>query len=216
MIIKKLKQFLVDIGDASYYKKLESELRGMDSVLDLGCGSNSPLAKIKKHFKSVGLDSYKPSLEKSKKAKIHDDYRFGDVTKIDKFYPPKSFDAVIALDLIEHLRKSQALDLISKMEKIARKKVILLTPQGFLKQPAWEGNPFQKHLSSWSLKELKNLGFKCWGMRGLKFIRGEFASIKYKPWIFWGLISVLSQVFVYYFPRLAFQIFAVKELEANK
>lgn len=207
---------MVDVGDASYYKKLESELKGMDSVLDLGCGSNSPLAKIKKHFKSIGLDSYKPSLEKSKKAKIHDGYQVRDVTKIDKFYQPKSFDAVIALDLIEHLKKKEALALITKMEKIARKKVILLTPNGFLKQDILGGNPFQKHISGWSLKELKNLGFRCWGMRGLRFIRGEFATIKFKPWIFWGLVSVLSQIFVYRLPRFAFQIFAVKELEGDR
>lgn len=216
MIIKKLKQFLIELGDASYYKKIEKELTSMDSVLDLGCGSCSPLAKVKKNFYSQGLDSHGPSIEKSRRAKIHDKYKKSDVRKVDKFYQPKSFDAVLALDLIEHLTKKEALDLIDKMERIAKKKVILFTPQGFLKQDASGENPSQVHQSGWSIKELKKLGYQCWGMRGLKFIRGEWATIKYKPWFFWGMLSVLSQFFVYYFPRFAFQLLAVKELKPNQ
>ena len=41
----------------------------MESVLDVGCGSNSPLAKIKKNFYLVGVDVFEPSIKKSKKEK---------------------------------------------------------------------------------------------------------------------------------------------------
>jgi len=212
MVIKRLRQLLVDIGDTPFYKKLENELKKMDSVLDIGCGSQSPLAKVKKHFYIEGLDRYRQSIEKSRQTKIHDKYKVGDARKIEKFYNPKSFDAVIALDLIEHLKKKEALKLIKKMEKIAKKKVILFTPNGFTKQDALENNPYQVHQSGWLVEEFKKMGYRVYGMRGLKFIRGEWATIRFKPWLFWGIISVLSQFFVYYFPRFAFQIFAVKEL----
>ena len=117
-----IRQILTTIGDWFYYQKLESELKGMSSVLDLGCGSNSPLSKIKKNFFSVGVDIFEPSIKKSKKNKIHDEYKIADVLEIDKFFKRKSFDVVVALDLIEHLKKKDGLRLLKKMEVIGRKK----------------------------------------------------------------------------------------------
>lgn len=207
-----IRRLLVNLGDRAYYQALSKELRGCNSVLDVGCGVCSPLSKIRGNFSSEGLDIHKPSIEKSKQAKIHDKYRLGEVKEIDKFYKPKSFDAVIALDLIEHLEKRDGLGLLGKMEKIAQKKVIVLTPNGFTKQDPLEDNPHQIHQSGWTVKEFRQLGYRVYGMRGLKFIRGECATIRFKPWFFWGLVSVLSESLVYFFPRLAYQLLAVREI----
>lgn len=208
-----LSKFLVKLGDLSYYKALESELSDVKSVLDVGCGSWSPLSNVKKSFYSVGIDIHKPSIEEIKKKKIHDEYKVEDVLKLNKFFKPKSFDAVIALDVIEHFKKEEGLSLIKQMEKIAKKKVIILTPYGFTKQHPVDGNPFQEHKSGWNIEDFKKRGYKVYGMRGFRFIRtGEYATIKYKPWFFWGLISALSQFFTYYFPQSAYQLFAVKTI----
>ena len=209
-----VRQFFVYVGDFSYYKSLEKELFGMKTVLDVGCGSWSPLANVKKSFYSVGVDIHKPSVDEIKKKKIHDEYKVGDVLKISKFFKPKSFDAVIALDAVEHFKKKDGLSLIKQMETIAKKKVIILTPYGFTKQSPVDGNPFQEHKSGWNIADFKKPGYKIYGMRGLRFIRtGEYATIKLKPWFFWGLISTLSQFFTYYFPQSAYQLFAVKTMK---
>lgn len=207
-----IRQWLVKFGDSTYYNALERELKGMESVLDVGCGSNSPLAQVKKTFYSVGIDIFKPSIKKSKKVKIHDDYKIGDILKIDTFFKPKSFDAVLALDIIEHLSKKDGRKLLALMEKLAKKKVIIFTPYGFTQQHPYEENPFQVHKSGWYVENFKNRGYKVYGMRGLRFIRGEYATIKYKPWFFWGTISTLSQFFVYNYPKLAYQLLAVKKI----
>lgn len=212
MNFKSLRQFLIRIGDWCYYQKLSSELQDCHSVLDLGCGSWSPLAKVEKHFYSEGVDIHKKSLNKIKKIKIHDKYKLGDVRKIDKFYSPKTFDAVIALDLIEHLSKKDGLKLIKKMEAIARKKVIFLTPNGFTKQEPFEKNPYQVHHSGWKVEELREKKYKVYGMRGLKFIRGEYATLKFKPWFFWGTMVVVSEVLVFFLPHFASQLLAVKKM----
>lgn len=205
-----VRQFFVYIGDLSYYKTLEKEVSGAKTVLDVGCGSWSPLANVKKTFYSVGIDIHKPSIEEIKKKKIHDDDKVGDVLNLDKFFKPKSFDVVVALDVVEHFEKKQGLDLIKKMESIAKKKVVIFTPYGFTKQDPVDGNPFQKHKSGWTIAEFDRMGYKLHGMRGFRFIRGEYATIKYKPWFLWGIISTLSQAFVYNFPQLAYQLIAVK------
>lgn len=206
-----MRQFLVYIGDLSYYKTLERELVGAKTVLDVGCGSWSPLANIKKTFYSVGIDIHKPSIEEIKKKKIHDEYSVGDVLKLNKFFKPKSFDAVVALDVVEHFEKKEGLELIKQMESIAKNKIIILTPYGFMKQHPYDGNPYQIHKSGWHIEEFRKMGYKVYGMRGIRFIRGEYATIKYKPWFLWGVLSVISELFVYTYPQLAYQLLAIKE-----
>ena len=49
------------------------------------------------------------------------------------------------------------------MEKVARKKVIVFTPNGFVPQRPYDGNPFQEHLSGWSVDEIHELtGIDPW------------------------------------------------------
>lgn len=209
-----LRRTFVGIGDWSYYSLLDRELQDITSVLDVGCGSNSPLAKVRKRFYSIGVDAFGPSIEKSKKLGIHDAYKKGNVLTIDRMFGKKKFDAVIALDIIEHLEKKQGYELIKKMSKLAAKRVIIMTPNGFYKQEPYEGNTYQIHRSGWNIDDFLTLGFTVRGIRGLKWLRGEYATLRWKPWVAWGIISVLSEPFVYFFPRLAYQLFAVKEVDA--
>lgn len=208
-----LKHTLVGLGDWGYYATLGKYLQNAKSVLDVGCGSNSPIAKVKKHFYSVGVDMFAPSIEKSRKAGIHDAYKRGNVLAIDRMFGSKKFDAVIALDLIEHLEKKQGYDLIKKMSTLAKKKIIIMTPNGFYKQDPYEGNTYQIHKSGWTVDDFIKLGFTVRGIRGIKWLRGEYATLKWRPWIFWGIVSVLSEPFIYFFPRSAHQLFAVKEMQ---
>ncbi|MCL5113764.1 MAG: class I SAM-dependent methyltransferase [Patescibacteria group bacterium] len=196
--------------DIFFYKVLERNLSNCFSVLDVGCGADSPLGKLGKTFYSEGIDIYKPSISKSIKKKIHDKYIVGNISKLDKFYKAKSFDAVIALDIIEHFKKKDALTLMKKMERVARKRIIILTPNGFYHQDHLDGNPHQEHKSGWRREDLERLGYKVYGLRGLKSIRGEHATIKYKPWIFWGFFSFISEPIFYFFPSYSYHLFAVK------
>lgn len=208
-----LRQFFVYIGDIFYYKTLEKELKIMRTVLDVGCGNWSPIANVKKNFYSVGIDIYKPSIQEIKKKKIHDVYKIGNVLKINKYFKPKSFDAVVALDVVEHFEKKEGLSLIKQMENIAKKKVIILTPYGFTKQHPYDGNPYQVHKSGWFIEDFKKRGYNVYGMRGIRFIRGEYATIRFNPWFLWGTLSVISQPLVYYVPKLAYQLLAVKQIK---
>src|SRR5690606_39271726 len=101
--------------------------------------------------------------------------------------------------------------LLEKMEKIAKKKVIVFTPNGFLKQGEYDNNPWQVHLSGWEVDEMETRGYKVYGLGGLKELRGEYSIIKYKPKIFWTLISDITQLFLKNRPKKAFQILCVKE-----
>lgn len=212
MTSDEFRAIFTDIGQLFFYHILEKELSSCKTVLDVGCGADSPLGKIRKKFRSAGIDIFERCIIESKKKKIHNEYRVGDIRKLDKYYKTKSFDAVITLDVIEHFNKKEALQLIKKMEEIAKKKVILLTPNGFLKQDSLEGNLYQIHHSGWSKEELEKLGYKVYGLRGLKCLRNEYAGIKYKPYFLWGYLSFLSEIIFYPFPSLCFDLFALKQV----
>lgn len=198
--------------DIFYYKALERHLKKCSSVLDVGCGSDSPLAKINKFFISHGVDAHKPSVLTSRNKKIHNKYTIGNMNQLCKYFKPKSFDAVIALDVIEHFPKEEAYKLIKDMEKIARKKVILLTPNGFYPQDGYDSNPYQIHKSGWSTKDLQKLNYKIYGLRGLKYLRGDYATIKYKPWILWGTFAFISEPLLHLFPNFSYDLFAIKNI----
>ena len=190
---------------------LRKELRNCTSILDLGCGSNSPISQVPGITYSIGVDIYKPALDESKGKGIHSEYILSDITKVE--FKKNSFDAVICLAVLEYLPKEEGLKLIKKMENWARKKIIIAVPNGYQYQDAYDGNPYQVHRSSWSVKEFKELGFKIYGMHGWKVLRGELGKIRFRPTLFWLLISDISQKLTYYSPSLASTLFAVKGLK---
>lgn len=199
---------------------LRKELKNCKSVLDLGCGPSSPLRYCKNINYSVGVESFQPYLEESKKKKIHSKYINKKIEDVD--FPENSFDAVIMIEVLEHLREDVGLEILKKIEKWAKKKIIISSPNGFIPQKEVDNNFLQKHLSGWDYKKMKNLGFKIKGLAGLKYLRREgqggsmednmINSVYFRPKHFWFVIATLSQIFTYFFPAIAFELFSVKKI----
>lgn len=183
------------------------------SVLDVGCGQNSNLSFFKNKITySVGIDIHKGDLEKSKKRKIHSKYILDDALNIDKHFKPGSFDCVMAIGLIEHMEKRKALLLIKKMETIAKKIVIIGTPNGFLHQDEYGGNPYQVHKSGFRPKDFFEKGYGVIGMDGPKFLRDENASLKFKPVIFFAVLANILDPLLRLFPQWTLNLIAYKKL----
>ena len=180
----------------NYPVELKNAVGNCKSLLDVGCGSSSPIKLFSRNLYCVGVDTFKPSIDKSKKQKIHNKYVQMSIMDIVKKFEPNSFDCVLASDVIEHLEKKDGFKLIEMIETIARKKVIVFTPNGFLKQGEYDKNPWQVHKSGWTEAEMKNKGFKVIGINGWKPLRGEFADIRFWPKYLWTIISDITQVFI--------------------
>lgn len=209
MTIKNLKDTL----NYFFYKNaIKNSLGDSQSVLDVGCGSVSVLGQIKGKFISTGIDLFKKSIQISKKAKNHDKYVIGDIRKLSTFFPKKSYDTVIALDVVEHLTKKEAKAMISQMENIAKKRVVILTPNGFYPQDMLEGNPHQVHKSGWSLQDFQSMGYSVYGLRGMKYVRGIHATIFLKPWIVWAFLGFITEPLLYFVPFLSYDLLAIKDV----
>ncbi|MCA9379041.1 methyltransferase domain-containing protein [Candidatus Dojkabacteria bacterium] len=201
-------------GGDDYRELLSKEiLDGNESLLDIGCGGNSPAAKAARQLKySMGVDGFGPAVDGSRQAKTHTENKQMNILNVAREFKPKSFDCVVALDLIEHQTKEEGEKLLRDMESIAKKKVVIFTPNGFVHQGEYDGNDFQIHKSGWTAAEMRARGFRVYGLNGLRYLRGEYARPKWRPEWFWQRILYHTQWFVRLFPRFAYQILAVKEL----
>lgn len=198
-------------GHDHYLNTLRRELTGMEQVLELGCGSHSPLVQMGGDFALDGVDLFEPALGAARHTGRYRQLFRQDVTALD--FADKSYDAVCALDLIEHLRRDKGESLLEEMARIARRKVILFTPNGFLVQEGYDNNLWQVHLSGWKAADFRQRGFRVYGMNGLKALRGELALIRWKPVSLWGRISDASEHLVKHLPGLAFQLLAIRETD---
>jgi SAM-dependent methyltransferase len=185
------------------------------SVLDVGCGADSPIGRFAaRHERTVGVDLCAEAVEASRAAGIHDEYVVRDVLEIDSAFEPKSFDAVVAFDLIEHLEREDGVRLLDAMEEIARMRVVVFTPNGFLRQDGTPENPLQRHRSGWTVGDFARRGYDVFGIHGLRLLRGHKGSIRWRPRRLWGIVSDLTQPAVHRRPSLAFHLLCVKEVGA--
>jgi len=213
-ILKKINRKIFSSLFEQYPSLVKKEvIESCQTLLDLGCGTKSPVEKFSNELcYSVGIDTFEPSLLKNKKSKIYTEYKKMNVLEIGCEYKENSFDCVLASELIEHLTKEDGLRLIAMMEKIAKKKVIIFTPNGYLPQDEYDGNEFQIHRSGWYPSEMEDMGYRVIGIRGLKLLRGKHGMIKWAPREFWRRISLLTQPITGKFPKIAFQILCVKDI----
>lgn len=200
---------------------LSRDLTGIGSVLDLGCGPKSPLAEISTGGPTTGVEAFAPYAERAIKSGTHDTIICLKFENLE--FPDGSFDAVVLLDVIEHLRENEAIRLVESAERWAKKLVIITSPNGFVPQRALDGNSLQRHLSGWSTRRMRDMGYNCRGLAGPKFLRQEvdadsmadslLVTIRYRPRLVWFAIAILMQPLTYLLPRLAFSVYSKKVIQ---
>jgi len=118
--------------------------------------------------KLVGVDIYQPYLDYLEKKGVETIKH--DLTKLPLPLPDKSSDHVLLLDILEHLEFDEALDLVAEAERIARKKIFVLTPKTFFSNESAVSNPYpyeglgtneyQRHKCLFTENWFKDNGFR--------------------------------------------------------
>jgi ubiquinone/menaquinone biosynthesis C-methylase UbiE len=131
-------------------------------ILDAGCGTGlfGVVFKAMRRLNAptlIGCDIFAPYLKAIPNG-IYDDLVCCDIAHLP--FRNKAFSGVVAVEVIEHLSKVNALQALKEFERVTREVIFLTTPVGYHKKTPADGNPYQTHLSGWSAGEFKKLGFK--------------------------------------------------------
>jgi len=194
---------------------LRRALAGCRSVVDVGCGVASPLAALDLAAFTIGLDRCLPDLHRAKSAATHRALVCADASTVDDLFAPRSVDAVVALDVIEHLERDAGLALVRRLERIARRRVVVFTPNGFVPQPGTAENPWQEHRAGFSVDDMRRLGYRVRGIHGLWFLFGAFGECRLRPGVLWRRVADGTAPIVYFLPMLAFGLLCIKNLDAR-
>lgn len=147
------------------FETVSKKHNSYNRVLDIGCGIRpQTIAKTNQH---ICLEAHEQYIKHYKnnvlsKKSFFDRRKFLFINETTDFlfqkFPRKSVDAIIMLDVIEHLDKDYAKKVISQFEEIAINDIIIFTPYGFVEQlhpdgkDAWglDGGKWQEHKSGWT------------------------------------------------------------------
>ncbi|EGW35869.1 hypothetical protein DOT_6255 [Desulfosporosinus sp. OT] len=132
------------------------------TVLDVGCGIGTTLKEFCCPIK-IGVDAHRPYLENAKSGEQFIKINFP-AERLSELFLPNSLESVTLIDVIEHLEKGIALDVLRQVEVIAFKRVIVFTPRGFFKQIDVDhyglgGESYQRHRSGWEVEDFQKLGY---------------------------------------------------------
>lgn len=207
----------------SYMWLLKASIGDAKTILDLGCGDGTLMELLSKgeKWQITGIDIYGKDIETARKRNVYQKLIRGDLLKTISSNSVKSkYDVVFFSQVIEHLTRNQGEKILSEIEKLAKKRIIVGTPRGFMEQPHefLDGNPHQIHKSGWSIEDFISRGYRVhgvgflliWSYHGL----GRNASIF--RMIISNIISYLMSPIVYFFPTLAAGVIATKEKQKVK
>lgn len=185
------------------------------TILELGCGQGAfgDMVNEDNNFEITGIDIFDPYIKICQKKGKYKEVVKGDLTKKLNF-KAKSFDAVVCLQTIEHMDKKNGLSLLREMERIAKKLVIISTPNGECSQEEYDNNKHQRHLSIWAPGDLRKLGFKVFGT-GLKWVYGAHSHAKSKMEIIklpLYFLSFMINPLAYQFSDIGCQLVAIKKI----
>jgi SAM-dependent methyltransferase len=189
------------------------------SLLDVGSGKGYPARFLGRwrRLRVVCCDLFEPYLRHSKKINADaEGHALCDARALP--FRERSFDTVLCMRVLEHLRKSDGKELILDLERIAREQVVIFTPARSYPQEAYEGNPCQRHMAIWNPSELECLGYKVIG-NGLPFLWGSDTGMGVRFPVLRPLLMllwILSAPFVYRAPDLAANMVCVKNVRERK
>ncbi len=167
-------------------------------ILDVGCGHGKWGCLLKKYawrfdgkVYVAGLDAFDPHVQTLQHEGFYDEVVCGSATSLP--FEDRSFDTVIACDVIEHMDQSGGHAMIRELKRVAKTCFMVSTPNFPCLRGGGETrdgfNEYEAHKYNYSYKEFTSLGFTQ--IIGL-------GRLRLRPW----KLSIALSGIGYYFPRL--------------
>lgn len=166
--------FSSDAGKASI-QWVMSKIPAPKTALDIGCGQGT-YAKLFPKLQWTGVEVWEPYVEKYDLSALYKNLFVRDAKGWDS---DDHFDVCFLGDVLEHMTVEEAQHMLRKCQRLADT-VIVSIPLGHYPQEAYEGNPYEKHITdNWSDALVK----ETFGAPKWSYIDGEigvYVWSKYK------------------------------------
>ncbi|OGE32347.1 hypothetical protein A3D83_03580 [Candidatus Daviesbacteria bacterium RIFCSPHIGHO2_02_FULL_41_10] len=206
----------------SYMWLLKSTIGNIKTILDLGCGDGTlmELLSYGEKWQITGVDIYGKDIETARKRNFYKKLIRGDLLKTIKNNRLNSkYDVIFFSQAIEHVSRNQGERILDEIERLAKKRIIVGTPRGFMEQPHefLDGNPYQVHKSGWSIEDFTSRKYRVYGVGFLPIWSHDGLGRNANVFTMFiaNIISYLMSPIVYYFPTLAAGVIAVKDKNKN-
>jgi len=108
------------------------------------------------------LEAFEPNAEDIRGCELIHNVVCGDMRDIGVIkLPHDTYSFSFIWHGIEHLRYSEALDVVGRVEKITKRCVILGTPWGYVPQGQVGGNSYEEHKSFWTPEMFRDIGYSA-------------------------------------------------------
>lgn len=201
---------------------LKSTIGNIKTILDLGCGDGTlmELLSYGEKWQITGVDIYGKDIETARKRNFYKKLIRGDLLKTIKNNRLNSkYDVIFFSQAIEHVSRNQGERILDEIERLAKKRIIVGTPRGFMEQPHefLDGNPYQVHKSGWSIEDFTSRKYRVYGVGFLPIWSHDGLGRNANVFTMFiaNIISYLMSPIVYYFPTLAAGVIAVKDKNKN-
>lgn len=136
------------------------------SVVDVGCGDGSAAVfygPSMPQSRWTGVEIWEPYVERFG---LRDKYHELVIKDVRTWLIPRA-DLIIFGDVLEHMPELEAIALWNRA-RLRAKWLVLGIPVIHLPQGAWEGNPHEAHVSTWSARSVLELlgGIESWNSTG--------------------------------------------------
>lgn len=169
-----------------YFDKYVGDLVGLlrpATVLDIGPGAGKYGKIVRERSKADGFSCQMPAIEIEEKYvlkfgldQIYDGVIIDDALTYLLTYPRLKHDLVIIGDCIEHMRKSEGIDLLNFL--VYRTGYICVIYPVEFPQDDWEGHRHEAHISTWCPKDFANWDtlHRSWENIRLSLVKGYLPS----------------------------------------
>lgn len=186
------------------------------TVIDIGCGDGYIMKWVSfgRGYDIYGIEIDSKSITRARNLDLYKDiYKQNLITGS---LPKRKFDVVLCSQVVEHLPKAEGLKLIKKIERLALKRVIVATTNGFIEYDHGPSKSlFDKHRSGWEVDDFVSCGYKVLG-HGLKWIYQPLGIKKSLPPFFTPLLFLISYLLtplLIFFPKPALFLIAYKDIQ---
>ena len=146
--------------DAELNTWIREQTEDSNTVVELGAAMGARLMKCRPQARKIAIEVF-PAYASQCPVDIR--CVWGDMRNWERWITPSESDTAMLIDSIEHVSKSDGIDLILSLQSRFRK-ILVFTPDGFYIQTedstGFE-NEFQTHECGWTAPELEALGFKA-------------------------------------------------------